>query len=416
MWRCAHPGATRILSKADVESTAPRTSTVTVTQTCSQGSTILLKRIPIAGPSITDREIQYVLEAVKSGWYTDANTFQERFEETCARLSLRKFALSLPSCTSGLHLAVKAIGLGPGDEVVVADATWIASASPVCYVGATPVFADVESGSWCMSAAALDAAITPRTKAAIVTDLYGGMPDWDALQAVADRRGIVLIEDAAEAIGSLWSGRPAGSFGRISTFSFHGSKTVTTGEGGMILFDDAALLEPLQRLRNHGLKPGDVMFDSSEIAFKYKMSSLQAALGLAQMERLDELVAMKRAIFGWYRDRLGAIGSIQLNPAGPEVFNSYWMTTAILPEGCGKRRVIEALRRNGVDSRPFFSPLSSLAPFIDTAEGVRGRQVNHVSARLGATGINLPSAASLTEADVDVACQTLLRIIDGTIV
>ena len=263
-----------------------------------------MKRIPVAGPSITAREIDYVTDAVKTAWFGEANAYQQRFEAAAAERFQRRFAMALPSCTSALHLALAGLGIGPGDEVIVPELTWIATAAPISYVGAMPVFADVDVESWCLDAAALERCITPRTRAAIVVDLYGNMPDWTALEEVAARRRITLIEDAAEAIGSRYSGRPAGGFGTLSAFSFHGSKTMTTGEGGMLFTDDEALYLRCLQLRNHGSKPGDIMFFNEEIGFKYRMSSLQAALGLAQLERLDELVDRKREIFGWYWDRL----------------------------------------------------------------------------------------------------------------
>ncbi len=177
-----------------------------------------MSRIPIAGPWITQKEIDYVTEAVTSAWYADANKFHGRFERAFATHCGRKHAVSLPSCTSGLHLALLALGIGRGDEVIVPDATWIASVAPVTYVGATPIFADIDVRSWCLCPDAFESLITPRTKAAIVVDLYGSMPDWDRLAEIGERRGVALIEDAAEAVGSCWRERPAGSFGVMSAF------------------------------------------------------------------------------------------------------------------------------------------------------------------------------------------------------
>ena len=175
-----------------------------------------MKRIPVAGPSVTQKEIDYVAEAVRTAWYGNSNVFHERFERAFAAHCGRRHAVSLPSCTAGLHLALMALGIGPGDEVIVPEATWIASVAPVCYVGATPVFADIDARTWCLSPQSFAEAITPRTKAAIVVDLYGSMPDWDELAAVAERHGVALIEDAAEAAGSRWRdrGRAAASRGR----------------------------------------------------------------------------------------------------------------------------------------------------------------------------------------------------------
>src|SRR5207248_4969739 len=191
----------------------------------------------VAGPWITQHEIDYVNEAARTGWYDKANAFQERFERGFAAYAGVRHAVALPSCTSALHLALLALGVGPGDEVVVPDITWIATSAPISYVGATPVFADVDEGTWCMSARSFEECITPRTRAVIPVDLYGGMPDMDALAEVAHRHRVAIIEDAAEAIGSEFRGRKAGTFGDAGVFSFHGSKTLTTGEGGLLATD-----------------------------------------------------------------------------------------------------------------------------------------------------------------------------------
>jgi perosamine synthetase len=368
-----------------------------------------MKRIPVAGPSITEKEIGYVADAVRTAWYGNANVFHQRFERAFAAHCGRRHAVSLPSCTSGLHLALMALGIGPGDEVIVPDATWIASVAPVCYVGATPVFADVDARTWCLSPQSFADVVTPRTKAAIVVDLYGSMPDWDALVSIACRHGIPLIEDAAEAVGSRWRDRPAGSFGIMSAFSFHGSKTLTTGEGGMLLLDDDALFDRVLRLRDHGRAPGDVMFLNEEVGWKYKMSSMQAALGLAQLERLDELVAGKRRMFGWYREMLAGWNEGALNPDVPGLYNSYWMSTVLLDGRLGvtKEALVPAMKTAGIDTRPFFSPLSSIPAFRDTAQAEAARVRNVVAYELTPFGINLPSALNLSREDVGRVCETL---------
>lgn len=365
-----------------------------------------MRRFPVAGPSITQKEIDYVTDAVTNAWYENANVFHERFERAFAAHCGRRYAVSLPSCTSGLHLALMAHGVGAGDEVIVPDVTWIASVAPVRYVGAAPVFVDIDAKTWCISPKAFAAAITPKTKAAIVVDLYGSMPDWDRIEKIAKEHGIALIEDAAEAIGSRWGDRPAGSFGSISAFSFHGSKTLTTGEGGMIVLDDDALLARVMTLRDHGRAPGDTMFFNEEIGWKYKMSSMQAALGLAQLERIDELVAKKRQIFAWYREALAEWNAGYLNPDVPGLHNSYWMVTAVI-EDVPKEVLIPKLKSQGLDIRPFFYPLSSIPAFRDTVEGVAARNSNTVGNAISSYGINLPSALSLERADVERVCSIL---------
>jgi perosamine synthetase len=368
-----------------------------------------MSRIPIAGPSITQREIDYVSEAVTSAWYGDANKFHERFERAFAVHCGRKHAVSLPSCTSGLHLALLALGISRGDEVIVPDATWIASVAPVIYVGATPVFADIDPRTWCLCPDAFESLITPRTKAAIVVDLYGSMPDWDRLAEIAARHGIALIEDAAEAVGSCWRDRPAGSFGTMSAFSFHGSKTLTTGEGGMLVLDDDGLLDRVLRQRDHGRAPGDTMFFNEEVGWKYKMSSMQAALGLAQLERIDELVAGKRRIYGWYQEQLSDWSGGSLNPSVPGLYNSYWMTTVVLDRqrGVTKKTVVPHLRENGVDARPFFYPLSAIPAFHASVQAASARARNVNSYSVTPYGINLPSALVLQRSDVAAVSAAL---------
>lgn len=374
--------------------------------------------IPVAGPSITEREIEYVTDAVTNAWYGNANAYHGRFQDQFAAYVGREYALALPSCTSALHLSLLALGVGPGDEVAIPDSTWIASAAPIAYVGATPVFVDVEPDSWCISASALEEAITSRTRAVIAVDLYGSMPDMKALEGLAGRLGIPLVEDAAEAVGSVYGGRRAGNFGVASTFSFHGSKTLTTGEGGMLVTDDDAFRARCEFLRDHGRNPGDTTFRSREVAYKYKMSSMQAALGLAQLERIDELVEQKRAIFSWYRREieggpLGARGLVTLNAEPAGVTNSYWMVTAILSSEAGttKQDVIRDLAARGIAARPFFDPLSSLDAYKHLPAARHAAERNAVAYRLAPYGVNLPSALSLTEDDVGFVCAELAAIL-----
>ncbi len=374
-----------------------------------------MKRIPVAGPSITQKEVDYVAEAARTAWYGEANVFHDRFERAFAAHCGRRHAVALPSCTAGLHLALMALGIGPGDEVIVPEATWIASVAPVCYVGATPVFADIDARTWGLSPGSFAELITPRTKAAIVVDLYGSMPDWDELAAIAERHGVALIEDAAEAVGSRWRDRPAGAFGVMSAFSFHGSKTLTSGEGGMLLVDDEHLLDRVLRLRDHGRAPGDVMFLNEEVGWKYKMSSMQAALGLAQLERLDELVAGKRRLFGWYRDMLDGWHAGTLNPDVPGLYNSYWMSTVVLDRRLEitKEALILAMKARGIDTRPFFTPLSSIPAFRATAQAEAARARNETAYSIAPFGINLPSALSLSREDVACVCGSLRDVVEA---
>ncbi|MDQ7834834.1 MAG: DegT/DnrJ/EryC1/StrS family aminotransferase [Humidesulfovibrio sp.] len=371
------------------------------------------ERIYVSGPSVTDLEIQYVAEAARTAWFDKAGVFNSRFEKAFADYVGVPFAASLPSCTSGLHLSLAALGVGPGDEVIVPDLTWIASAAPISYVGATPVFADVDPDTWCLSAESFASCITPRTKAVIPVDLYGGLPDYDAILAVAEAFGIPVIEDAAEALGSQWRGLKAGSLGRTGVFSFHGSKTMTTGEGGMLVTGDEKLFARVQFLRDHGRIPGDVSFVNAEVAFKYKMSALQAAFGLGQIERIEELIAKKRKIFSWYSKRLGGVPGLTLNAEPEGVLNSYWMVTVVLDASLGlpKAELMRLFKERNIDTRPFFSPLSSIPAYAETEQGRLAAKRNTESYALAPWGLNLPCGLDMTEAKAERVCTTLFDIL-----
>lgn len=372
------------------------------------------ERIFVSGPSITEKEISYVTDAVTNAWYGNSNMYHERFEKAFADYIGVKYAIALPSCTSGIHLAYMALGIGAGDEVIVPETTWIATAAPLKYVGAYPRFVDIEPDSWCMSADSVRKAISKKTKAIMTVDLYGNIPDIDALQKIADEYEIPLIEDSAEAIGAEYHGRKAGSLGCIGLFSFHGSKTMTTGEGGMFVTNDKKLYERALFLRDHGRYPGDFSFRQQEVAYKYKMSSMQAALGLAQTERLDELVTMKRKIFSWYEKYLQGVPA-KLNSEAPGVKNTYWMVSIVMDKKLGKTglELTKFLKQRNIDTRPFFYPLSSLPAYenFDYAKGMD--KLNPVSYDIAPRAINLPCGLDMTEDKVKTVCDAVKIFITG---
>jgi perosamine synthetase len=372
-----------------------------------------MERIPVSGPWITEKEIRYVTDAVTSAWYSQANVYNDRFEKAFATHVGVPHAVALPSCTSAIHLALMALGVGPGDEVIVPDGTWIASAAPITYVGATTVFADIDAQSWCLCPKSFEACITPRTKAVIPVDLYGNMADWDGILDVAKRHRIAVIEDAAEAAGAEYHGRKAGSFGDAGVFSFHGSKTLTTGEGGMLVTARQDIRDRALFLRDHGRPPGDRMFYNTEVAWKYKMSSMQAALGLAQLERIEELIVRKREIFSWYREALSGIPGVQLNQEAPHTRSAYWMVTAVLDPSLGlpKEKLMEQLSAEGIDTRPFFHPLSSIPAYAASPEAEKARQRNRVCYRISPYGINLPSGLNLQPEQVKRVSEAFKKIL-----
>jgi perosamine synthetase len=370
--------------------------------------------IPVAGPSITQREIDYVTDAVTNGWYGNANAWIARFERQFADYQGVAHAIALPSCTAAIHLALAALGVGEGDEVIVPDITWIATAAPIDYVRATPRFADVDRATWCLDPGSFESLITPRTKAVIPVDLYGNVAALPEIVAIAEKHGVAVIEDAAEAVGGERDGRKAGSFGDAGVFSFHGSKTLTTGEGGMLVTNRRDVYERAQILRDHGRRPGDRAFFNREVAFKYKMSGMQAALGVAQLERIEELLAMKRAAFSWYAEELGGIDGLTLNHEAPGTKSVYWMVTAVLDPAAfamPKNVLQDELQKRGIDSRPFFYPLSSLPAYEHLPEAAAARERNVVSYAISPAAINLPSSLGLTRDDVACVARAVREII-----
>ncbi len=294
-----------------------------------------------------------------------------------------------------------------GDEVILADTNWIATASPITYVGATPVFVDILPDTWCLDPALVEAAITPRTKAIIATHLYGNLCEMDRLLDIGKRHGIPVIEDAAEAVGSRWHGHATGSQGIFGTFSFHGTKTMTTGEGGMFVTNDRALYDRVMTLNNHGRVPGGKQFWSDFIGFKYRISNVQAAIGCAQLERIDAQVARKREIFAAYQKHLGDVGALALNPESPGTLNSYWMPTVVFDEALGITRdgLLAAFSRRGIDARVFFYPLSQMGLFGDAP----GNTPN--SYAIAERAINLPSYHDMSSADIDTVSQVVLDLV-----
>lgn len=368
------------------------------------------ERILYTKPSITEVEVAFATDAARNGWGEHCYSYIERFEAAFRSYLGVGHAIATSSCTGALHMGLTALGVGPGDEVILADTNWIATASPIVHLGATPVFVDVLEDSWCIDPTAAERAIGPRTKAIIATHIYGNLCEMDALLALGERRGLPIIEDAAEALGSAWHGRPAGSMGAFATFSFHGTKTVTTGEGGLFATNDPALYERVLTLSNHGRAPRQTkQFWPDMVGFKYKMSNVQAAIGVAQMERIEELVSRKRAILAYYKARLSHLGhAIALNPEPPHVTNGAWMPTVVFAHETGvtQANAIAAFKAANIDARVFFHPLSSLDLFAARPENVRAYDI-------AVRAINLPSYHDLTEEQLDRVASVVSSLVSG---
>jgi len=358
--------------------------------------------IPYTKPSITELEIAYANDAARMGWGSQCYAYIERFEAGFARYLGVKHAIATSSCTGALQLGMAAIGLGPGDEMILADTNWVATVSPVVHLGATPVFVDILPDSWCLDPKAVSQAITPRTRAIIATHLYGNMADMQALRALADAHGLALIEDAAEALGGRIGDVHAGAMGDFGSFSFHGTKTLTTGEGGMFVTNDDALYERVLTLSNHGRASGQIrQFFPDEVGFKFKMSNIQAALGCAQLERIDELHARKLEILARYQDYAARYPEIGCNPVQPGCRSGAWMPNFVFDRetGLDRARLVEAFKAADIDARVFFYPLSATPPFAERHGDARRRNVNAWD--IPERAINLPSFHDMTDDHFD---------------
>lgn len=365
-------------------------------------------RIYYTKPSITELETRYAGDAAANGWGERCYEYIERFERQFRQHLGVRHAIATSSGTGALHLGMAGLGIGAGDEVILGDINWIASAAPITHLGAKPVLVDVLPDTWCLDPTAVEAAITPRTKAIMAVHLYGNLCDMGALQAIAQKHDLHLIEDAAEAIGSIWHGRRAGSMGAFGAFSFHGTKTITTGEGGIFVTNDDALYERVLTLSNHGRARGETrQFWPTTIGFKYKMSNLQAAIGCAQLERIDELVAAKRRIFEHYRNAFAKL-PLTMNPEPTGTINGYWMPTIVVDEGAPFDRdgLLTTFQADNIDGRVFFWPLSSLG-LLDA------HPLHKVSHLLSQRALNLPSYHDLSDMGLARVSEHVIRSMEN---
>lgn len=365
-----------------------------------------MEKINYTKPSITQLEIEYANDAVTNGWGDKCYQYIDRFEREFASYIGCKHAIATSSCTGALHMGLAALGLGMGDEVIIADTNWIASVAPVVHLGAKPVFVDIDPLTWCVSPAEVEKAITPNTKAIIAVHLYGNLCDMNHLKSIADKYDVALIEDSAEAIGSEYFAAKAGSLGRFSTYSFHGTKTMTTGEGGMFLTNDSDLYERVLTLSNHGRsRHQKKQFWPDDLGFKYKISNVQAAIGCAQLSRVDDLVNRKRSVFDQYFSLLSDL-PIQMNPELDGHYNSYWMPTVVVDNKLGvtTEKLITLFQQKNIDARVFFAPLSSLPMF----EPSNTPNAHDICQR----AVNLPSFYDITDAEIETVCSVLKEAIN----
>jgi perosamine synthetase len=359
------------------------------------------KKIYYTKPSISSLEIKYATDAATNGWGENCYDYIYRFEDFFKDHLDTKYAIATSSCTGALHMGMSALNIGPGDEVIMADTNWIATASPIVQLGARPVFVDILKDSWCLDPNKVETAINSRTKAIIAVHLYGNLCDMDSLLEISRKYNIPIIEDSAEAIGSIYKGSRAGSMGLFGAFSFHGSKTITTGEGGMFVTNNSELYEKVLTLSNHGRsREQQKQFWADNIGFKYKLSNIQASIGCAQMERIEQLIDRKRKILRIYKKHLDVIDGISMNPEPNGTVNGSWMPTIVFDEHLGitREKIKYALNKENIDARVFFWPLSSLPMFGSIKENI-----NSIS--ICERAINLPSYFDIEDEQIERICE-----------
>jgi perosamine synthetase len=363
--------------------------------------------LPVSSPSVGAREIQYVTEALGDGEISGTHgRFLERFEREFAGYCNCSHGVATSNGTTALHLAVASLGIGPGDDVLVSTLTNMATFFAVLYQGVTPIPVDVEEDTWNLNPALLESLLTPSTKAILVVHLYGHPADMDPILEFARRHHLYVIEDAAEAHGALYKGEKAGSLGDIGCFSFYANKILTTGEGGMITANDPGIAERARSLRSLAYGPAHRRFMHSAIGFNYRMTNLQAALGCAQLERIEEVIENKRRVARLYSEQLSGLPDIQLPVEKPYARNVYWMYHIVLNAfGSQERdRVRQLLSERGIETRPAFIPYNLQEIFI--RDGLTQPELCPVANRIADAGLYLPSSASLTEEDIRwVSCQ-----------
>jgi perosamine synthetase len=363
--------------------------------------------IQVAAPQLDGREAEYVMECLETGWISSNGRFIEAFEAAVAAYCGVRHAIATCNGTTALHLALVALGLEPGDEVIVPTLTYIASANAVYYCGATPVFVDCDPDTFNLNPSAIEAKITPRTRAILPVHLYGHPVDMDPVLDLARRRGLWVVEDAAEALGARYKTQPLGGLGDCGTFSFFGNKIITTGEGGMVTTNDDALAARLRCYRGQGMDPAR-RYWFPVVGYNYRMTNIAAAIGLAQMERIDSHLAARQNIAAGYNRRLRGLEHKIVRPVvAPWAQHAFWMYTIKLTDQVSRSRdeVMAALQAQGVETRPVFYPMHVMPPYRE-ADGAYP-QAEACAAR----GINLPTHGRLTDADLDRICAALLSAV-----
>lgn len=363
-------------------------------------------KLPLVEPSLGGNELKYVSECIKTNWISSQGSFVTRFEEEFARYHGVEEAITVSNGTTALHLALVAMGIGPGDEVIVPNLTFGASANAVIHAGAAPVFADVREDDWTLDTSDVAKRISVRTKAIMPVHLYGVPADMTGIMELAEKHDLMVLEDCAESLGARFEGRLTGTFGKASAFSFFANKTITTGEGGMILTDDQELAERMRLFRDHGMRR-ERRYWHEEAGFNYRITNMQSAVGCAQMERLDDFLAHRKRLGGAYQEGLGRIEGIRLQEFGENRTSSFWLYSVRLEDGCGYTRdeLMQELLKEGIESRPVFYPLNQQPAYASYVGGECP-----VSDRIAAAGVSLPTSNHMEVEEAERVCRAVKKI------
>jgi perosamine synthetase len=354
--------------------------------------------IPVYQPSFSGNESKYVNDCLAAGWISSKGEYVDQFEKAFAKFLKDGHATSVCNGTVALHLAMHVLGIKEGDEVIVPTLTYIASVNAIAYVGATPVFVDSEPQTWNLDVAQIESKITKMTKAIMAVHLYGAVCDMSGLQTICDKHGLLLIEDVAEAFGSQYHGRFAGTFGNMATFSFFGNKTITTGEGGMVVSNSSAMISRAAYLKSQAVSPTREYWHD-EIGFNFRMTNICAAIGLAQLEQADYVIAAKRTLAGWYREDLKGLPLI-FQKELPDTVHTYWMVSILAEDTAMRDGIRQILKGHSVETRPLFPPAHMMPAF-------RSEEVFPIAENISGRGLNLPSYPSLTREQVSYICQII---------
>lgn len=356
-------------------------------------------KYPVYQPSLGKKEKENVLECLDSTWISSKGKFITQFENSFSEFIEVKHSAAVCNGTVAIHVALLALGIGEGDEVIVPSFTYIASVNAINYTGAKAVFVDSDLQTWQIDPAKIENKITKKTKAMMAVHLYGQPCEMDIILSIAKKHNLFVIEDCAEAFGSLYKGKHVGAFGDVSTFSFFGNKTITTGEGGMVVTNDLSLHENAVHLKGQGLAK-DREYYHDIVGYNYRMTNICAAIGCAQLDRANELIEKKILIAKWYEEKLRSLPVTFHSQVG-DVKHSFWMISILLKDSDEREKIRFHLKQNGIETRPTFHPVHLMPMYFEKGLSLP------IAENLGSRGINLPSYPELDENDVDFICNQI---------